>query len=177
MSKKQARIYRLKWKLIGGFTLIELMVVVAIVGILAAIALPQYQSFTIRTKASEGLVLASDAKMAVAEAYSGGISGIADRRAEYNARSISSKYVASIQISNDAGQITITYLGNSNNGLAAINGKTLILTPSISGAILNGQSGDIDWACASNSKIIATSRGLPASTGTIDASYVPSECK
>jgi type IV pilus assembly protein PilA len=110
-----------------GFTLIELMIVVAIIGILAAIAIPAYQDYTIRSQVTEGLNLAGAAKAAVAESFSN--TGLAPaNRTEAgmsaNAVDTNGKYVQSVNITN--GTILITYGATAN---AVLTGQTLELVP------------------------------------------------
>src|SRR5262245_49575418 len=110
-------------KIQKGFTLIELMIVVAIIGILAAIAIPAYQDYTIRAQVSEGLNLAAAAKAAIAETYLNRGTAPATRTAagmSANAVDTQGKYVSSVEVTN--GVITVTY-GNSAN--TAINAATL----------------------------------------------------
>jgi len=114
-------------KLQRGFTLIELMIVVAIIGILAAIAIPAYQDYTIRAQVSEGMNLAAAAKAAVAEDFLNEGAAPADRTdagMTANATDTQGKYVASVNVAN--GTIVITY-GNDAN--AQIDTETLGLTP------------------------------------------------
>jgi type IV pilus assembly protein PilA len=135
-----------------GFTLIELMIVVAIIGILAAIAIPAYQDYTIRSQVSEGLNLAAGAKTAVAEFFTNAghfplnnaSAGLAP------AGSIQGNYVQSVE--NASGVITITY-GNKAN--SKISGETVVLS-----AIDN--AGAVQWTCRA---------------GSIDSKYVPSSCR
>src|ERR1700733_1106780 len=91
-------------KMQKGFTLIELMIVVAIIGILAAIAIPAYQDYTIRAKVTEGLNLADSAKTAVAESFqSGGATGLTAAANSWNTGFTATKYVSSISVASTAG--------------------------------------------------------------------------
>jgi type IV pilus assembly protein PilA len=115
-------------KLQKGFTLIELMIVVAIIGILAAIAIPAYQDYTIRAQVSEGMNLAAAAKAAVAESFLNRGAAPANRTVagmSDNATDTRGKYVASVAVNN--GVILVTYGGTEVN--AAIANATLGITP------------------------------------------------
>jgi type IV pilus assembly protein PilA len=127
-------------KVQSGFTLIELMIVVAIIGILAAIALPAYQDYTIRSKVSEGLVLASEAKTAVSETAAS-LAGLgAVTQANTGFVSTTTQYVASIAIAN-GGVITVTMGGTAGTGAATE--PVMTLTPA------QGAAGEaITWTCA-----------------------------
>ena len=117
-------------KMQKGFTLIELMIVVAIIGILAAIAIPAYQDYTIRAKVTEGLNLADSAKTAVAESWqSGGVTGLSAAATSWVASWAATKYVKTIAVSTTTGAITVSYDAGQIPQVTGAN--VLVLTPSV----------------------------------------------
>jgi type IV pilus assembly protein PilA len=177
----------MKRSLQKGFTLIELMIVVAIIGILAAIALPAYQDYTVRAKISEAVIAASSAKSVSSEAFqTDSVTGLIAAANAFNATPLAqkqSKYVSNVAINAASPyEITATILATaaSNNGLpTTINGQTLVFTPNVQKIIPTAASqGAVDWACASFTNSTATARGFGSIVaGTLLSKYAPSECR
>lgn len=167
-----------------GFTLIELMIVVAIIAILAAIALPAYQDYTVRSKVSEALTTASSPKSLVSEAFeSDGLQGVGAAANEFNTRSSATKatkYVNNLTIDPANGVITVT-MSDHSGFPSNVRGSHLTLTPNVQNAVLaSGVEGAIDWACASATNTTATARGLTAiapAAPALPAKYAASECR
>lgn len=174
-----------------GFTLIELMIVVAIIGILAAIAIPAYQDYTIRSQVSEGLTLAASAKTAVSEFYAQTGRPPANRieagmGTTDTPEDTKGNYVGSLGVVD--GVITVTYSSQNNQRAnSKIDGKTIKLVPFVS------TDASVAWKCrAANSTATPTSTLMGEAIGseqpapnpaedtqdaTVLAKYAPAECR
>ena len=150
----------------SGFTLIELMIVVAIIGILAAIAIPAYQDYTIRAKVTEGLNLAEGAKSAVWDTYGNLGTFPAGGNASYGLPlTVAGTNTSSVQIIGPEGLIKITFKSNLGGNA---NGKTLLLQPYAHGGV-------IEWTCYAKGKTAQTP--LSSNTASLPSRYAPAVCR
>lgn len=165
-----------------GFTLIELMIVVAIIGILAATAIPAYQDYTIRAKVAEGVNLAAGLKVGVSESYADdNLAGVA-RYATIimnDQANITTNLVSDLVIDPLTGNITVDY-DVTAMGIEALTAAAnrLIYAPHINmNALGAATAGTIQWTCAGADGIKATAAGFPVAGGTVLSKYLPGECR
>lgn len=140
-----------------GFTLIELMITVAIIGILAAVALPAYQDYTIRAQVSEAFSISGGVQTAVAEFYAQRGTWPADTSADLGITGASGTYVSSVTLANDdaTGVDVVATFGNNSN--SKISGGTVTLRAGDAG------DGNVTWACSYDGTLVVKK-------------YVPSSC-
>ena len=150
-----------------GFTLIELMIVVAIIGILAAVALPAYQDYTVRAKVSEGAIIASSLKIGATDLFADrGVAGLAAYSAEIASTAeqanITTDLVTAAAVNATTGVITITMGGIPQLGTTNV----LAYVPTINGAAISNanSTGTISWDCNTNQT-------------TIPSNYLPATCR
>ncbi len=137
-----------------GFTLIELMIVVAIIGILAAIALPAYQDYITRSKVSELVVAADACKTSISEYYQT-LNVYPPDLAASGCGNVNSKYIASLDVAADTGVITVTAATGAGT-LDATAAGDFVLTPAVTA------TGSLDWSCTAS---------------TIPKKYLPANCR
>lgn len=188
-----------------GFTLIELMIVVAIIGILAAVALPAYQDYTVRAKISEAMIAGVAAKSLLSEAYqsngTNGLQGSSQAINDVPFEQKMSKYVHNYCVYNAATGglppvgancpafppnatnwvVSIALAATAGNGIpTGLNGFTFNLAPNVSnagvvGIPLSTSIGAIDWACTSTTNIAATGRNLGNRAVAAAATAIPAK--
>ena len=153
-----------------GFTLVELMIVIAIIGILAALAIPAYQDYTIRAQVQEGLALSVQTRNAVTESYMASGSGPESREQaglSANSADTQGRYVASVDIVDS--EVIITF-GNEANRI--IRDKMLYMTPYVA-----GDGVTLVWKCGNAAAPEGEALGAEAAATDLENSYLPQTCR